>query len=85
MSWILSAIGWLTGSRIGQWIGMVLGALGLLAAAFLAGWSKKGQVEAKKALEGYKRTRKEMDDANVPDDPDAATEWLRQRKQRRDL
>lgn len=38
-----------------------------------------------KRLEGYRDTRKRMDEAEFGDDPAAAKRWLRERKHRRDL
>lgn len=69
-------------NRVYRWLAMIGALLAALAAAILFGWTKRGQVESVKALEGYKQTRKEMDDANseVRNDPDVAREWLRSRQ-----
>jgi len=60
-------IAWLAGTRIGRWLAMIGAALAILAGAVFVGWSKRGQAEAGKALEGYKRTRKDLDDENYLD------------------
>lgn len=76
-------IAWIMGTRIGRWVAMIGGALALLAAAVFAGWSKRGQYEAEKALEGYKKTREDVDDEDyLDDDVDAARERLRSRGKR---
>lgn len=81
MSLILSAIS----ARVWRWLSMVGVLLALLAGAVLFGWSKRGQVEAVKGLEGYKQTRKDMDDADpfIANDPDNARAWLRERAKQR--
>jgi len=77
---------WLAGTRIGRWAAIVGAAVALLAGAVLLGWSKRGQVEAGKALKGYRDTRRRMDDADdLGDDPAAARRWLSERGRRSDL
>lgn len=72
-------------TRLYRWLAMIGGVLALLAGAVLFGWTKRGQVESVKALEGYKQTRKEMDDADplIATDPDNARAWLRERLNKR--
>ena len=69
-------------SVVRRWISMIGVALAVLAGAIVFGWTKRGQVEATKALEGYKKTRKEMDSApTYKNDPDGARRFLRERLQ----
>lgn len=59
--------------------GLVTAVLGLVGAVFAALWSReRGK---RKDAEGYRDTRKEIDDAmeGLPRDPDAARDWLRER------
>jgi len=58
---------WFLTTRLGRWLAMIGAALALLAGAVLVGWSKRGQAEAGKALEGYKATRKAVDDEDYLD------------------
>jgi len=74
---------WMAGTRIGRWVAMIGAALALLTGAVLIGWSKRGQAEAGKALEGYKATRERMDDADdFGDDADLGRRWLHERGKR---
>ena len=74
---------WFLTTRIGRWLAMIGAALAMLAGAVLVGWSKRGQAEAGKALEGYKATRERMDDADdFGNDADAGRRWLRERGKR---
>lgn len=71
---------WVATSAIGRWVAIAGIAAAVLAGAIVFGWTKRGQVEATKALEGYKKTRKEMDSApTYRNDPDAARAFLRKR------
>lgn len=79
----MSVIAWFAGTRIGRWLAMVAGALAILAAAVFYGWSRRGQKEAEKALEGYKQTRKKVDDEDYLDgDLGVIRERLRNRGKR---
>lgn len=62
------------------WLGLAIGALVL---AFLRGVSIGAAKERVRYLEGYQKTRKDMDDAEAAqiDDPTAAHKWLRERMQ----
>ena len=65
---------------------MVLGFIALLGMAVLKGKSMEKIKNEKRDLEEYKRTRENMDEADIADDPDAARQWLRDRTERqRDL
>lgn len=77
---------WFLSTRLGRWFGMIGVAIMVLLGAVVFGWTKRGQYESIKALEGYKKTRKEMDNApDLGNDPDAANRWLRERERKRDL
>lgn len=74
---------WLLTTRIGRWLAMIGGAVALLAGAVLVGWTKRGQHEAEKALKGYKKTRKRVDDEDYLDgDIGAIRDRLRERGER---
>ena len=63
-----------------------LGAVVLaLAGAFLMGRFKQSALHKVQELKAYKTTRKDMDDADDFTDVGGATEFLQQRKSKRDL
>ena len=62
------------------------GAVGLaIASAFLMGRFKQAAQHKVQQLAAYKKTRKDIDNADDFDNVDDARNWLRQRKSDRDL
>lgn len=62
----------------------VTAALSLLA-AYMRGRAAKGAEVERKKLKDYQDTRKRIDEADIPDDADAAREWLSERQRRGDM
>ena len=56
-----------------------------IAAAFLMGRFKQAAVHKVQKLQGYKKTREAIDDAESFNTPDPATKFLQQRESKRDL
>ena len=56
-----------------------------IAGAFLMGRFKQSAQHKVQELKAYKKTRKDMDDAESFNTPDTATKFLRKRKSDRDL
>ena len=80
---MMTALKWIMGTRLGKWVAMICAVLAMLAGAVLVGWTKRGQVEAGKALEGYKATRKAVDDEDYLDgDLGLVRDRLRERGKR---
>jgi hypothetical protein len=61
----------------------VVGALLALAGVYIAGRKDGRQKAAQDAAEDYIQTRKRMDNAEKPTDPEAARAWLRERQSKR--
>lgn len=64
----------------GVLVTLILSALGIYRAGGKASQNKADRDN----LEAYKDTRKEMDDAEIGNDPDAARRWLSERLRRTD-
>lgn len=73
---------WFLTTRLGRWVAMIGGALLALAGAVAWGWTKGKQDEHRKQLEGYRDTRKAMDEVEHGSDPDLARRWLHERGKR---
>lgn len=76
-------LGWLMGTRLGRALAALGGLIVALVIAFGAG-RRDGRRDAREAdLERYRKTRKEMDDADIGHGDSADDlEWLRRRGQR---
>lgn len=76
-------MGWLMGTRFGRWLAALAAVVVVLFSAFTLG-RRDGRRDAREAeLESYRKTRKDMDDADVGrGDPADDLEWLRRRSDR---
>jgi hypothetical protein len=72
-------------ARIKLWLAAAGGVILLIGAAFLSGWTKRGLKAKQDAVEDYVNTRRRIDDADIPADPDGARQWLRDRRSGGDL
>lgn len=78
-------IAWLVSSRLGRALSAIATFLAAILAARAYGRHEGRQAAERRELEDYKQTRKRMDEADTPNDADAADKFLRDRYKQRDL
>jgi len=71
--------------RLKLWAAMAAAFAVALVSAFLRGKSKQAAQQKVKDLSAYKNTRKDIDHTEDFNNPDAASNFLQQRKSDRDL